>query len=51
MEQKLRQQIFTFLDDRKGFSNWFDDMDEDLKQEITDGVDHIIKESFNSPNQ
>jgi hypothetical protein len=45
---ELRRQIFGLLDDRKGFSNWFDDIDEDLKQDIADGIDYIIKDFHRS---
>jgi len=42
--EKIRDEVLKALDTRKGFDYWWDNIDEDVQDEISSDLDQVIKD-------
>jgi hypothetical protein len=43
MEKEIVNEIIDFLNNRKGFDDWWGDIDDDIKNEIKQELENIVK--------
>ncbi len=44
LSEKIRDKVLEALGDRKGFDYWWDELDEDIQDEISGYLDQAIQE-------